>query len=311
MERHSIYPGFHKGFSLVEQDEHRHIAFGVRFLRDVVDGAAGDARGDPADPDQPAAGGGPGLLPARGRGRDRVRTPTTTPRAGLRLRLHGPEAAHGRDRRRDPAPGGADAGPDRPPPASRTSSPSRSTSCPSAPPRRGRRPGRASAGPGALPPHLRGELHAHASRRRSPWLGERPQSQPIRRTRRHSSRGVGGKSCSVRVAAVAARQAIGRDTCHASSRECGLSGRPPSSRWVRLGRLHWIYPGVYAVGHGSSPQRVADRRAFLRRTGRSIESRHRRGVVGHPPTQPISVSDPRDRLRRALPAAGSRRSPRR
>jgi ribonucleoside-diphosphate reductase beta chain len=36
-ERHSIYPGFHKGFSLVEQDEHRHIAFGVRFLRDVVE----------------------------------------------------------------------------------------------------------------------------------------------------------------------------------------------------------------------------------------------------------------------------------
>jgi ribonucleoside-diphosphate reductase beta chain len=35
MEDHSLYPGFHKGFSLVEQDEHRHIAFGVRFLRDV------------------------------------------------------------------------------------------------------------------------------------------------------------------------------------------------------------------------------------------------------------------------------------
>jgi ribonucleoside-diphosphate reductase beta chain len=35
MEDHSIYPGFQKGFSLVEQDEHRHIAFGVRFLRDV------------------------------------------------------------------------------------------------------------------------------------------------------------------------------------------------------------------------------------------------------------------------------------
>jgi ribonucleoside-diphosphate reductase beta chain len=32
---HSIFPGFQKGFSLVEQDEHRHIAFGVRFLRDV------------------------------------------------------------------------------------------------------------------------------------------------------------------------------------------------------------------------------------------------------------------------------------
>jgi ribonucleoside-diphosphate reductase beta chain len=37
MERHSIYPGFQRGFSLVEQDEHRHIAFGVRFLRDVVE----------------------------------------------------------------------------------------------------------------------------------------------------------------------------------------------------------------------------------------------------------------------------------
>jgi ribonucleoside-diphosphate reductase beta chain len=35
MQDHSIYPGFQKGFSLVEQDEHRHIAFGVRFLRDV------------------------------------------------------------------------------------------------------------------------------------------------------------------------------------------------------------------------------------------------------------------------------------
>ena len=34
--RHSLYPGFQQGFSLVEQDEHRHIAFGVRFLRDVV-----------------------------------------------------------------------------------------------------------------------------------------------------------------------------------------------------------------------------------------------------------------------------------
>jgi ribonucleoside-diphosphate reductase beta chain len=37
LEDHSLWPGFHKGFSLVEQDEHRHIAFGVRFLRDVVE----------------------------------------------------------------------------------------------------------------------------------------------------------------------------------------------------------------------------------------------------------------------------------
>jgi ribonucleoside-diphosphate reductase beta chain len=32
---HDVYPGFQRGFSLVERDEHRHIAFGVRFLRDV------------------------------------------------------------------------------------------------------------------------------------------------------------------------------------------------------------------------------------------------------------------------------------
>src|SRR5437588_1221161 len=35
-EDHGLYPGFQKGFSLVEQDEHRHIAFGVRFLRDAI-----------------------------------------------------------------------------------------------------------------------------------------------------------------------------------------------------------------------------------------------------------------------------------
>jgi ribonucleoside-diphosphate reductase beta chain len=35
MSDHGLYPGFVEGFSLVEQDEHRHIAFGVRFLRDV------------------------------------------------------------------------------------------------------------------------------------------------------------------------------------------------------------------------------------------------------------------------------------
>jgi ribonucleoside-diphosphate reductase beta chain len=34
---HEIYPGFRQGFSLVEQDEHRHIAFGVRFLSDVCE----------------------------------------------------------------------------------------------------------------------------------------------------------------------------------------------------------------------------------------------------------------------------------
>jgi ribonucleoside-diphosphate reductase beta chain len=37
LEAHDIYPGFREGFSLVERDEHRHIAFGVRFLRDACD----------------------------------------------------------------------------------------------------------------------------------------------------------------------------------------------------------------------------------------------------------------------------------
>jgi ribonucleoside-diphosphate reductase beta chain len=34
---HGLYPGFNEGFRLVEQDEHRHIAFGVRFLKDVCE----------------------------------------------------------------------------------------------------------------------------------------------------------------------------------------------------------------------------------------------------------------------------------
>ncbi len=34
---HDLYPGFNQGFRLVEQDEHRHIAFGVRFLKDVCE----------------------------------------------------------------------------------------------------------------------------------------------------------------------------------------------------------------------------------------------------------------------------------
>ena len=37
MADHDLYPGFVEGFSLVERDEHRHIAFGVRFLREMVE----------------------------------------------------------------------------------------------------------------------------------------------------------------------------------------------------------------------------------------------------------------------------------
>ncbi len=36
MLEHSLYPGFCEGFGLVERDEHRHVAFGVRFLRDAI-----------------------------------------------------------------------------------------------------------------------------------------------------------------------------------------------------------------------------------------------------------------------------------
>jgi ribonucleoside-diphosphate reductase beta chain len=36
MLEHGLYPGFCEGFGLVERDEHRHVAFGVRFLRDAI-----------------------------------------------------------------------------------------------------------------------------------------------------------------------------------------------------------------------------------------------------------------------------------
>jgi ribonucleoside-diphosphate reductase beta chain len=34
---HGLYPGFCEGFGLVERDEHRHIAFGVRFLKEAIE----------------------------------------------------------------------------------------------------------------------------------------------------------------------------------------------------------------------------------------------------------------------------------
>jgi ribonucleoside-diphosphate reductase beta chain len=37
MLEHSLYPGFCEGFGLVERDERRHLAFGVRFLRDAIE----------------------------------------------------------------------------------------------------------------------------------------------------------------------------------------------------------------------------------------------------------------------------------
>jgi ribonucleoside-diphosphate reductase beta chain len=37
MFEHGLYPGFCEGFGLVERDEHRHVAFGVRFLKEAID----------------------------------------------------------------------------------------------------------------------------------------------------------------------------------------------------------------------------------------------------------------------------------
>jgi ribonucleoside-diphosphate reductase beta chain len=37
MLEHGLYPGFCEGFGLIERDEHRHVAFGVRVLREAID----------------------------------------------------------------------------------------------------------------------------------------------------------------------------------------------------------------------------------------------------------------------------------
>ena len=35
-EREGVLPGFVEGFNLIARDEHRHVAFGARFLRDMA-----------------------------------------------------------------------------------------------------------------------------------------------------------------------------------------------------------------------------------------------------------------------------------
>jgi len=44
MLEHGLYPGFCEGFGLVERDEHRHIAFGVRFLKEAIEQDSRHAR---------------------------------------------------------------------------------------------------------------------------------------------------------------------------------------------------------------------------------------------------------------------------
>ena len=47
-EREGTLPGFVRGFNLVARDEHRHVAFGARFLRDAVAEDPELQEGDPA-----------------------------------------------------------------------------------------------------------------------------------------------------------------------------------------------------------------------------------------------------------------------
>ena len=104
-EDHGLYPGFNKGFSLVEQDEHRHIAFGVRFLKDVCEERPEMKKVVVDTLERAAAEGGRGLHAAGGRRPVRLHLLRPPLLAGLRLRLPGAEPPHEGDRDRDPGPG--------------------------------------------------------------------------------------------------------------------------------------------------------------------------------------------------------------
>ena len=72
-EQSGTLPGFVEGFTNVARDEHRHVAFGARFLRDMAVARPALRRGDPAHAgrDRPAADGvlrPSGRPTSRGRG---------------------------------------------------------------------------------------------------------------------------------------------------------------------------------------------------------------------------------------------------
>ena len=113
MEQHELYPGFQEGFSNVERDEHRHIAFGVRFLRDVCEERPEMREVVLSTLTRLLPRRRGGLQAPRGGEQPRVRLLRVPLQPGLRVRLHGAEAAHEGDRDRDPAVRGADARPDR------------------------------------------------------------------------------------------------------------------------------------------------------------------------------------------------------
>ena len=72
-EREGTLPGFVRGFNFVARDEHRHVAFGARFLRDVVAEDPQLQGGDPAHARGGARGRRRGAHAAVGRGRRGLR----------------------------------------------------------------------------------------------------------------------------------------------------------------------------------------------------------------------------------------------
>ena len=81
-DEHGMYPGFVEGFGLVERDEHRHIAFGMRFLSDAV---AEDATPPADDRGRGARPGAQGRLRVRAALRRRS-PPTSSATATTRRR---------------------------------------------------------------------------------------------------------------------------------------------------------------------------------------------------------------------------------
>jgi hypothetical protein len=64
--------------------------------------------------------------------------------------------------------------------------------------------------------------------------------------------------------------------------QCGLSAAA-ISRWTASGKLHRIYPGVYAVGHRALRTEATAARNPLRGPGSRIEPHKRRTLVATPP----------------------------
>ena len=94
-ERMGTLPGFVEGFTRVARDEHRHVAFGARFLRDMVQRDERHLGGDPAHARRGRAGRRRGAAPAVDGGRrrraDAVRR---LGRRDARVRAEGARAAH-------------------------------------------------------------------------------------------------------------------------------------------------------------------------------------------------------------------------